>query len=342
MIKKLSFLLALLCLLPILLACGEVDDGRLSVVATNFAAYDFAREIVGDKTDTVKVEFLAAGDAHSFNPTFGDMTKIQGADLFLYVGGISDAPIDTLLAGVEGVNTLKLLDCVTPLYEKDEHEDGDEHEHGKTALDEHVWTSPKNAGLIVGAILEKIVALDPINEADYRKNAATYAAKLTKLDEAFEMLFKEQTKAVVFGDRFPLLYFAEAYKMRYEAAFPSCHATSEPTDRARQSGKYPHRILYRRGYAHGCRPHCRRIGSHYPSFSLLPQGLGRGNGKRGQLSFPDGTKLRSTEGCTRIIIPHRCRMRKAFPYPMPFSVFSSALPPLFLPFAPICVRGAAA
>ena len=229
MIKKLSFLLALLCLLPILLACGEVDDGRLSVVATNFAAYDFAREIVGDKTDTVKVEFLAAGDAHSFNPTFGDMTKIQGADLFLYVGGISDAPIDTLLAGVEGVNTLKLLDCVTPLYEKDEHEDGDEHEHGKTALDEHVWTSPKNAGLIVGAILEKIVALDPINEADYRKNAATYAAKLTKLDEAFEMLFKEQTKAVVFGDRFPLLYFAEAYKMRYEAAFPSCHATSEPS-----------------------------------------------------------------------------------------------------------------
>lgn len=231
MIKKLSFLLALLCLLPILLACGEVEDDRLSVVAANFAAYDFAQKIVGDKTDTVKVEFLAAGDAHSFNPTFGDMTKIKGADLFLYVGGISDAPIDTLLEGVEGVNTLKLLDCVTPLYENDDHEHDHEHEHehGKTALDEHVWTSPKNAILIVGAILEKIVALDPVNEADYRKNAAAYAEQLTKLDEAFETLFKEQTKAIVFGDRFPLLYFAEAYGMRYEAAFPGCHIASEPS-----------------------------------------------------------------------------------------------------------------
>jgi len=219
--KKLFIILFTLILLLPLASCGRENKNTLSIVATNFAAYDFAREIVGD-TEGITVEFLTGGDVHSFDPTFQDMAKLQNADLFLYVGGTSDAAIDSLLQNTSQTNIFKLIDCVSLLEETSENEE--EHLH-----DEHVWTSPKNAIAIVEKLTERIVLLDEENESAYRQNAAAYTAKLTELDGKFEKLFENQTKTVVFGDRFPLLYFANAYKMRYEAAFPSCHTTSEPS-----------------------------------------------------------------------------------------------------------------
>ena len=230
--KHLSFIL---CLFSLVLVLGLVgctspsDENKLSIVATNFAAYDFAREIVGN-SNTVSVTFMTSGDVHSFNPTFKDMATIKSADLFLYVGGTSDAALDTLLKGAGEVNTLRLIDCVTLLHESDhEHEHETEHEHGDAAYDEHVWTSPKNAILIVQAMLDAIVAIDEANGDTYRQNAAAYTEQLSALSEKFETLIRSQTKTAIFGDRFPLLYFANAYGLRYEAAFPGCHATAEPS-----------------------------------------------------------------------------------------------------------------
>ena len=218
--KKLILLFTVLLLVLGLSACGETQNAH-SIVATNFAAYDFAREIVKG-VDGIRVDFLAGGDVHSFDPTFQDMAKLEAADLFLYVGGNSDAAIDSLLESTSQDNVLKLVDCVPLLEEKSEHED--EHLH-----DEHVWTSLKNATVIVAAITERIVEIDPENESLYRENAAAYTEKLTELDQKFESLIENQTKTAVFGDRFPLLYFADAYGLRYEAAFVSCHTTSEPS-----------------------------------------------------------------------------------------------------------------
>lgn len=223
--KKLFLILLTLILLLSLASCGEDQEKTLSIVATNFAAYDFAREIVGD-TEGITVEFLTGGDVHSFDPTFQDMAKLQNADLFLYVGGRSDAAIDTLLQNASQTNVFKLIDCV-PLLEEEGEEDG--HLHDGHLHDEHVWTSPKNAITIVEKLTERIVSLDTENESVFRQNAAEYTEKLGKLDRDFEKLFENQTKTLVFGDRFPLLYFANAYQVRYEAAFPSCHTTSEPS-----------------------------------------------------------------------------------------------------------------
>ena len=38
-----------------------------------------------------------------------------------------------------------------------------------------------------------------------------------------------QKKEVIFGDRFPLRYFVEAYGLTYYAAFPGCTSESEPS-----------------------------------------------------------------------------------------------------------------
>ncbi|MDR0597889.1 MAG: zinc ABC transporter substrate-binding protein, partial [Treponema sp.] len=102
------------------------------------------------------------------------------------------------------------------------------HDHEEVEYDEHVWTSPRNAQLIVRNIAEVLKSVDPPNAAEYEKNAAAYAAKLTELDASFlEALRGARRKTLVFGDRFPFRYFADAYGLSYFAAFPGCSTETE-------------------------------------------------------------------------------------------------------------------
>lgn len=225
--RYLSLLLAVLMLLVTLLltACvPTLSDSEVSIVAANFAGYDFAAEIIGRDNERVSLTFLSAGDSHSFNPTYGDIAKIQNADLFIYVGGESDHALESVLGGVREDAIFKMVDCVELLAIE---EDEDRHGH---EYDEHVWTSPYHASLIVVALSEKLCKIDPEGAEDYRKNTEEYLKKLSVLDADFMHLFEEAEDAtLVVGDRFPFLYFANRYGFAYEAAFPSCSSASEPS-----------------------------------------------------------------------------------------------------------------
>ena len=97
-------------------------------------------------------------------------------------------------------------------------------------MDEHVWTAPRNAAAVTRALGEAMAALDQGNGETYRLNAEDYAAEIDKLDEEFADFFDGlDRRTMVFGDRFPLRYFAEAYALDYYAAFPGCGAQTEPS-----------------------------------------------------------------------------------------------------------------
>jgi zinc transport system substrate-binding protein len=94
--------------------------------------------------------------------------------------------------------------------------------------DEHVWTSPLNAKLIVRKIAGVLERRDPSNAAAYEKNTASYLAKLTALDASFQDVMKgAKRKIFIFGDRFPFRYFADTYGLEYFAAFPGCSTETE-------------------------------------------------------------------------------------------------------------------
>ncbi|MBQ5347000.1 MAG: zinc ABC transporter substrate-binding protein, partial [Ruminococcus sp.] len=62
----------------------------------------------------------------------------------------------------------------------------------------------------------------------YEKNTEEYKRKLSELDKKFiDAVKKSKTKTMVFGDRFPLRYFIEDYKLNYYAAFVGCSAETE-------------------------------------------------------------------------------------------------------------------
>ena len=269
--KRIFSLLLSLLLLLALTACGgtetkeETGPHRLKVVATVFPAYDFARAAGGEWAD-VTLLLPPGAETHSYEPTPADILAVQDCDLFLYLGGESDAWVDTILESVQPSGAvLRMIDCVELLeeetvegmqeepghhHDEDGHEGHDEedHDHGLgqvTEVDEHVWTSPRNAAAITRAIGEQLEVLDPLHAADYTANTAAYAAQIEELDSRFQAFFDGlEDRTIVFGDRFPLRYFAEEYDLDYYAAFPGCSTQTEPsaatiaflTDKVRAEG----------------------------------------------------------------------------------------------------------
>lgn len=240
---KKEFLAALVALALVLMPLAGIasaegaPDHRLSVVATNFPAFDFARAIAGDCAD-VAMLLPPGAESHTYEPTPRDILKIQDCGLFVYTGGESDAWVDGILASLDReVPVLRMIDCVAAVPEEtvegmqaEEHEEDEEHEEGEVEYDEHVWTAPANAIWIEKAIAEALAGLDPANADAYRANSDAYTAKLEALDARFKDFFAGVSgKTLIVGDRFPLRYFADEFGLEYYAAFPGCSTETEPS-----------------------------------------------------------------------------------------------------------------
>lgn len=247
-------LCALLCA-ALLTGCAapvatEPEDGRLRIVTTLFPYYDFARAIVGDRAEVTLL--LSPGrEAHSFEPTPLDAVTISRADVLIYNGGESEEWVDDMLdAAGEHIGTiLNMMEYIDALEEEfvegmqgaeaGEHD----HEHGanpqehsddadgdEIEYDEHIWTSPVNAATLCGAICDALCKVDKENSLVYQENCAAYTARLNELDARFRALRASAVRdLIVFADRMPLLYFCEAYDLRYRAAFHGCSTDTEPS-----------------------------------------------------------------------------------------------------------------
>lgn len=236
-------------LLLLLAACGQgtgedSESEQLTVVATVFPAYDFARAAGGGLVD-VQLLLPPGTESHSYEPTPADILAVQDCDLFIYLGGESDTWVETILESVElRGQTMRMVDCV-PLLEEEtvegmesyEEAHGHDHDHEEApglgevvGYDEHVWTSPQNAARITRAVGEKLAELDPTNGETYAANTEAYAAQIEALDQAYTDFFAGvEDRTMVFGDRFPLRYFAEEFGIDYYAAFPGCSTQTEPS-----------------------------------------------------------------------------------------------------------------
>lgn len=186
------------------------ETKKYTVVASNFAAYDFARAVIGD-AEQVKMLLKPGAEAHDFEPTPEDIKDIKNAELFIYNGGESEEWVERILEAndISSDKTFRMTDAVDLLEEEDGHE-----------YDEHIWTNPKNAIVLVKKISERLPGTT--------KNADTYIEKIQKIDEKFREIVANSTKKeLFFGDRFPFLYFVREYGLNYLAAFPGCAEQTE-------------------------------------------------------------------------------------------------------------------
>lgn len=221
---------ALLCLCLMLCGCTAQpekphDETKLQIVCTSFPAYDFAREIAGDRAELTLL-IKPGSEVHSYEPTPKDMIRIQESDLFICNGGESEQWAKTLIT--PDLNTIYMMGCVDTVEES---ADGIYNaEDGEPELDEHVWTSPLNAIKISEEIYNALCKLDADNAEAYKTNFTAYKAQLMALDREFRQVIKNSGKhTLVFADRFPMRYFALEYGLDCYAAFPGCSSETEPS-----------------------------------------------------------------------------------------------------------------
>ena len=261
------------------------DSSKKQVVASNFASYDFLRAIIGDNDDIELTFLLGPGkEAHSYDPTAKDLTTIQDADLFVYIGGEMEKWADKVLDSLEeekDVKTICIADFVDTIEEQEvdgaEEEEGHHHEHGEEehehaegehehaegeheheeekeehehdaeehedeekeehhheheegAFDEHIWTSPSNAIKMVNKLEQSMEEIDGKNKEKYKENAEKYIAKIQEVDKKIqEVVNKKVRNRLIFGDKMPMQYFMNYYKLEVSAAFNGCSTETDPS-----------------------------------------------------------------------------------------------------------------
>ncbi len=213
-------------------SAADKSPDRLTVVATNFAMYDFARAVCGDVCDVYML--LSPGtDAHDFEATLEDIALIEKADVFVYVGGESEDWVDSVLsaAGASDIAAVCAIDAVETYEEElvEGMESEEEANEDEAEIDEHVWTSPRNAVTITTAVRDTIIAAAPDFADTFTANAADYIAKLEQIDAELRNIVETAArKTIVVADRFPFRYLAEEYGLTYYAAFTGCSSATEP------------------------------------------------------------------------------------------------------------------
>ena len=234
-------------------ACGRTSaDGvnvdeqngqkKLQVVATIFPEYDWVREILGEQADNVELTLLLENgvDMHSFQPTMSDILKVSTCDVFIYVGGESDAWVADALKGAgnpdrTAINLMEVLgdrakeeEVVEGMQEEDGHDGHDHEEQEELEYDEHVWLSLKNTQVFCDAISEALQAADPENAKLYQENTTAYKGKLAALDREYQAAVDQsESKTLLFADRFPFRYLTDDYNLTYYAAFAGCSAETD-------------------------------------------------------------------------------------------------------------------
>ena len=199
------------------------DNGKISIVTTVFASYDWTRNLIKGCENRFDLVFLTDSgvDLHSFQPGVIEVAEITDCDLLIRTGGESESFIDDIEAGgsFEGmeVNMLEILGKDAIMIDG---EDGEE-------PDEHVWMSLRNAERFCDDICDALKELDPENAAKYEANLEAYLKELDELDGEYQARTSKVSKGLVIGDRFPFIYLFNDYGIEYFSAFSGCSSETD-------------------------------------------------------------------------------------------------------------------
>lgn len=220
------------------------ENNKITVVSTIFPIYDWTENVLGKDNS---LEFCnhrlmldGSTDIHSFEPTVSDVAMISSCDLFIYVGGESEAWVDDVLSQAKNPNmkVIRLMDYLKEnmLVEEEiegaagnhDHEGNQEQHEEEPEYDEHIWLSLKNAEVCVRTINNALCELLPDRALSFNNNADKYILKIKALDDEYSASVSEAKKdTILVADRFPFRYLVEDYNINYYAAFSGCSTESE-------------------------------------------------------------------------------------------------------------------
>lgn len=233
-----ALLLAVLCacLSYALFSCtGKERDTRPKIVCTTFVLADWTRAVLGEDERSFSLELLGANgaDIHSYQPTVADISLLSMCDVFIHIGGESDAWAEDVLYAAQNEN-LTRLDLSHTVEDGLCTEGGEGHSHeghsheGENHFDEHIWFSFDISRSAVSEIAHTLGERYPEKKGIYEKNAAEYLDSLSLLEAEYKSAADAASvRDVVIADRHPFEYLFDSMNIEAYAAFSGCSAESE-------------------------------------------------------------------------------------------------------------------
>ena len=232
--KKL--VLMMLSIAFLIMGCGGAKQSasdKLQVAASFYPMAEFARNVGGDRAE-VFVLVPDGAEAHDWEPSPADLTRLGRAQVFVYNGvvepwakqaltALSERKILAMQAG------LGLYERAGEVHEEEHHEHDHGCAHGKQ--DPHVWISPKKAIVQVERIASVLCEADEKNAKYYQDNSAKYVEQLKALDTQLINLAKNAPRKVFVTAHAAFGHLADDYGLRQMAVNGlSPHAEPTPAD----------------------------------------------------------------------------------------------------------------
>ena len=200
-------LLPALLLLPwVAIACapGSPPNARPLIGVAFYPIEEIVRAVGGDAVDVVTV-VPPGEEAHEYEPTPKQVTKLDRADVVFYLGGGFQPGVEQALAVLPSrVTRIDLLQQL-PLL------------HLGEGTDPHVWLAPGLMAEMAEQVRRELAAILPTAASVIARRAAAYTATLTTLDgEMAAGLAHCRSRLLVTGHE-AFGYLAAAYGLRQEA-----------------------------------------------------------------------------------------------------------------------------
>jgi len=170
-------------------------DEKIGVIVTIVPQAEFVEKVGEDKVSVV-ILVPPGASPHTYEPTPSQMQKVAKAKIYAKVGsGIEFelAWMDKIIATnpdmliIDCSENIELID-ITSHYNEHELEIHEDQHFGK---DPHIWTSPRNAKIMVENICNGLIEIDPSNKKYYAQNKAAYVNDLEETDRKLSNSFSK-------------------------------------------------------------------------------------------------------------------------------------------------------
>ncbi len=178
---------------------GETSPEEKIIVATSIMPQkEFIEAVGGDKVKVI-VMVPPGANPHTYEPQPSQLRELSKARIYFQIGSGIEFEKTWMERLKEQNPNMKIINCSKGIKLMKE--------------DPHIWTSPRNAIIIVENIYKALIEEDPNHKEYYTENKDKYVTRLKKLDEQFNQTLtgKQNKKILVYHPAWT--YLCRDYKL---------------------------------------------------------------------------------------------------------------------------------
>ncbi len=184
---------------------AQQSNPKVNVVASFYPLYFFTSQIGGDKVEVTNIT-PAGAEPHDYEPTTGDIAKIENSRMLVLNGGV-EAWGDKIKDNLKGKN-VELVVAGDGLLTQQLTE------NGETGADPHIWLDSQLAKKEAHAIEQGLEKVDPNNTSSYQANEKTLDDKLDQLDSDYKKGLANCTNKNIITSHAAFGYLANRYGLK--------------------------------------------------------------------------------------------------------------------------------